>query len=68
MGNMRYRKLPHGEEAISEIGLGMGSIHEGSEEEIEKTLRFAIENGVNYFDMAASEAKPYPCYARVFPL
>lgn len=66
MGNMRYRKLPHGEEAISEIGLGMGSIHEGSEEEIEKTLRFAIENGVNYFDMAASEAKPYPCYARVF--
>lgn len=47
MGNMRYRKLPHGEEAISEIGLGMGSIHEGSEKEIEKTLRFAIENGVN---------------------
>lgn len=66
MGNMRYRKLPHGEELISEIGLGMGSIHEGSEEEIEKTLRFAIESGVNYFDMAASEAKPYPCYARVF--
>ena len=22
MGNMRYRKLPHGEETISEIGLG----------------------------------------------
>lgn len=56
---MIYRKLPHGGEDISVIGIGMGSIHESSEEEIESTIRFAIENGVNYFDMAASEAKPY---------
>lgn len=61
MTDMQYRELPHGGEKISVIGLGMGSIHEGSEEEIEKTLKLALESGVNYFDMAASEAKPYPC-------
>lgn len=63
---MEYRKLPHGNEQFSVIGLGMGSIHEGSEEEIEKTVNMAIDNGINYFDMAASEAKPYACYARAF--
>ena len=66
MGIMQYRKLPHGEERISVIGLGMGSIHEGSEAEIENTVNLAIENGVNFFDMAASEGKPYACYARAF--
>ena len=55
---MQYRKLPHGQERISVIGLGMGSIHEGSEEEIEQTVRLAMERGVNYFDMVASEEKP----------
>lgn len=63
---MQYRKLPHGQERISVIGLGMGSIHEGSEEEIEQTVRLAMERGVNYFDMVASEEKPYACYARAF--
>ena len=66
MADMQYRELPHGGEKISVIGLGMGSIHEGSEAEIEATLKLALESGVNYFDMAASEAKPYPCYARAF--
>ena len=66
MADMQYRELPHGGEKISVIGLGMGSIHEGSEAEIEETLKLALASGVNYFDMAASEAKPYPCYARAF--
>lgn len=66
MTQMQYRELPHGGEKISVIGLGMGSIHEGSESEIEEMLKLAFESGVNYFDMAASEAKPYPCYARAF--
>ena len=46
MADMQYRELPHGGEKISVIGLGMGSIHEGSEMEIEKTLELALENGV----------------------
>lgn len=63
---MEYRKLPHGEEKISIIGLGMGSIHESSEKEIEETIRIAIDNGVNFFDMVASEEKPYKAYRRAF--
>ena len=40
--NMQYRKLPHGKEQISVIGMGMGSIHQNnSEREIEyETLYF----------------------------
>lgn len=66
MATMEYRKLPHGDERISVIGLGMGYIHEGSEEEIEKTLRLARSSGINFFDMAAAEVKPYSCYSRIF--
>ncbi len=66
MAAMQYRKLPHGDEQISVLGLGMGYIHESSEQEIERTVRRAIECGINYFDMVASEAKPYPAYARAF--
>lgn len=66
MAEMVYRKLPHGDEMISVIGLGMGYIHEGGDDEVEKTVRLAIKKGVNYFDMVASEALPYAGYARAF--
>ncbi len=59
---MEYRKLPHGTEEISVIGLGCGSIHESSEKEIEETIHYAYENGINYFDCAASYSKPYAAY------
>ncbi len=51
---MKYNKLPRGNELYSEIGIGLGSLHESSEEEIVKTVNYAIEHGVNYFDMIAS--------------
>lgn len=63
---MKYRKLPHGEENISILGLGMGSIHNSSPEEIEKTVRLAMEYGINFLDMAASNSMPYKSYARAF--
>lgn len=66
MADMQYRTLPHGGEHLSIIGLGMGSIHEGGPEEALETVRLALERGVNYFDMAASEASPYPAYAQAF--
>lgn len=61
---MQYRTLPHGGEKISIIGIGSSAIQASSEREIEETLRFAVENGVNYFDMASAEAKPFPAYGR----
>ena len=61
---MEYRTLPHGKEKISILGLGTSSIQTSTEKEIEDTIRFAVENGINYFDMASSEAKPFPAYGR----
>ena len=61
---MEYRTLPHGKEKISILGLGTSSIQASTEKEIEDTIRFAVENGVNSFDMASSEAKPFPAYGR----
>ena len=61
---MKYRKLPHGNEQISIIGLGSSSIGASGEEETEKTVAMALENGINYFDMAAGDATPFPAYGR----
>ena len=64
MKAMEYRILPHGGEPISIIGLGTSSIQVASEQEIEETVRYALERGINYFDMASAEAKPFAAYGR----
>ncbi|MDE7268108.1 MAG: aldo/keto reductase [Lachnospiraceae bacterium] len=61
---MKYRVLPHGGEQISVLGIGASSIQASDEKEIEETIRLAVENGINYFDMASSEAKPFAAYGR----
>ncbi len=61
---MKYRKLPHGNEQISIIGLGNSSLGTLGEAEAEKTVAMAVENGINYFDMAAGDATPFPAYGR----
>ncbi len=61
---MEYRKLPRGNKNIGVIGLGTSSIQASSEKEIEEIVSFAVENGVNFFDMASSEAKPFAAYGR----
>ena len=62
---MEYRNLPHGKEQISIIGLGNSSIGASEEKEMEQTIAMALENGVNYFDMAAGDAAPFPVYGRL---
>lgn len=61
---MEYRTLPHDGEKISILGLGTSSIQESEEREIEETVRYAVEKGINYFDMASSEAKPFAAFGR----
>ena len=61
---MLYRKLPKGEEEISILGIGSSSIQASTEKEIEEIVAAAIENGINFFDMASSEAKPFAAYGR----
>lgn len=50
---MEYRKLPHGNEMISVLGLGMGGIQHTPSDEIEAIIRKAIANGINFFDLCA---------------
>lgn len=64
MKQMQYRRLPHGGDNISIIGLGTSSIQAASEREIEETVCYALERGINYFDMASAEAKPFAAYGR----
>lgn len=61
---MEYRTLPHGGEQISILGLGTSSIQASNDREIEETVALAVEHGINYFDMASAEAKPFPAYGR----
>ena len=42
---MEYRKLPHGEERISILGLGTSSIGAAGEDEIQATVELALEKG-----------------------
>lgn len=50
---MKYRKLIKGNELISEIGLGSGSLFNAPNDEIIKTIKTAIDNGINFFDLCA---------------
>ena len=62
---MEYRTLPHGGEKISVIGLGAGSIS-GTKKEMVAVLNTAIENGINYFDLAPSIEAPWYAYSEAF--
>lgn len=61
---MEYRKLPHGEEQLSILGLGTSSIGAAGEKEIEATMHMALEAGINFFDMASADTAPFPAYGR----
>ena len=64
---MDYRKLPKGTEQISVLGLGNSSLGGSGEREVEATVAMALENGVNYFDMAAGDSAPFAPYGRAIP-
>ena len=69
-----YRKLPHGDERICTLGLGMGGIQNAPADEIRAVIEKAIANGINFFDLCASGKSVYepfgkaiaPCRDRVF--
>lgn len=61
---MEYRKLPHGGEQISIIGMGSSVVGEQSEGDIIETVQFALEAGINFFDMAGGHASIFPAYGK----
>lgn len=57
---MLYRKLPHGGENISILGLGANGVAaNGAPGEIMCTYEMAIEHGINLFDLAGENAQPF---------
>lgn len=62
---MEYRKLPHGPEQISVIGMGASVVGEQKHEDIVKTVDYALDAGINYFDMAGGHATIFPAYGEV---
>lgn len=61
---MEYRKLPHGEEQISVIGMGSSVVGEQKEADIIATVEYALDAGINYFDMAGGHATIFPAYGK----
>lgn len=61
---MEYRKLPHGHEMISVIGLGTAAIGLSGEEEMIKTVQYAMDHGVNYFDMGAGYGNTFEAFGK----
>ena len=63
---MEYRQLPRGSanEKFSVLGLGMGGIQNCSDDEIERTIRIAIEKGINFFDLCAGGKNVYKPFGR----
>lgn len=59
---MEYRKLPHGEEQISTIGLGMGNIYLSPDDIVEETLFYAVDHGINLYDMCCGRMKIYELF------
>ena len=57
---MEYRKIPHGDEKISVIGMGTSVVGEHSERNVTETVTYALDHGVNYFDMAGGHASIFP--------
>lgn len=62
---MEYRTLPHGGEKISVIGMGSSVVGEQKEADIIRTVEYALDQGINYFDMAGGHATIFPAYGKV---
>ncbi len=56
---MKYRTNKRTKDKISEIGMGTAYIGEAEHSEAVKTVRYAYEHGINYFDLAAGDGRAF---------
>lgn len=55
---MEYRRMPRSNEQLSVIGIGGGHLHELGPSEMLRFLDYAVGQGINVIDLAASYAQP----------
>lgn len=63
---MEYRVNRRTGDSVSILGLGTSSIVKASEKEGVETLRLALENGVNYYDLATADSACFPLFGTAF--
>lgn len=61
---MEYRKLPRGNEQITTIGLGLANLYTTTDENIEETIRYGIDHGINFYDLCGGRMGVYEAFAR----
>ncbi len=61
---MQYCKLPFGNEKVSIIGMGSAVVGAGNQDDIIKTVRYAVDKGINFFDMAGGHASIFEGYGK----
>ena len=59
---MKYRTNKRTKDKVSEIGMGTAYIVEAEHGEAVKTVRYAYENGINYFDLAAGNGDAFAIF------
>ncbi len=61
---MLFREIPHTGQKVSVISLGIGSLHESSEQEITRIVDSALGRGINLMDMIMPTTAPAEAIAK----
>lgn len=62
MAEMRYRTVPRTGDEVGIIGMGTSSNGASGVEETVRTVRMALDAGVNYFDLAAGDSVAFEAF------
>ena len=64
MGEMLYRKVGRTGDEVSVIGIGTSSNGPAGAEETARAVTMALDNGVNYFDLAAADGLTFETFGK----
>ena len=64
MGEMLYRKVGRTGDEVSVIGIGTSSNGPAGAEETARAVTMALDNGVNYFDLAAADGLTFEAFGK----
>lgn len=61
---MDYRLLPRGKQQIYPLGVGLGAFQNNTDYDITKTIKKAIDNGINFFDLCCGAKNIYEPFGK----